>query len=106
MSGKVIASGENSCFQKMLWFPFLGKIICDIFSTPFDLFFVRPLAAWKNSAGRYEISRETVSVDEEAVELKLVNLKSEKSFFSSISQWVTRFHLYRLAVTLGRRLPG
>ena len=69
---------------------------------PFGLFFVRPLAAWKNSAGRYEISRETVSVDEEAVELKLVNLKSEKSFLSSIS----RFHLYRLAVTLGRRLPG
>ena len=32
----------------------------------------RPLAAWKNSTGRYEISRETVSVDEEAVELKLV----------------------------------
>ena len=33
----------------------------------------RPLAAWKNSSGRYEISRETVSVDEEAVELKLVH---------------------------------
>ena len=46
------------------------------------LLFVRPLAAWKNSTGRYEISRETVSVDEDAVELKLVktNLKLEKSF--------------------------
>ena len=41
----------------------------------------RPLAAWKNSSGRYEISRETVSVDEEAVELKLVhnnNIKLDK----------------------------
>jgi len=36
----------------------------------------RPLAAWKNSTGRYEISRETVSVDEDAVELKLVGCDS------------------------------
>ena len=48
------------------------------------LLLVRPLAAWKNSTGRYEISRETVSVDEDAVELKLVktNLKLVKSSFT------------------------
>ena len=40
----------------------------------------RPLAVWKNSTGRYEISRETVSVDEEAVELKLVRPNLKKTY--------------------------
>ena len=64
---------KGHCFR---WFHFLQTLhhlvsLC------------RPLAAWKNSSGRYEISRETVSVDEEAVELKLVcnnnnNIKLDK----------------------------
>lgn len=32
----------------------------------------RPLAAWRNSLGRYEISRELVTVNEDAVQLQLV----------------------------------
>lgn len=35
-------------------------------------FCFRPLAAWKNSKGKHEISREIVGVDEESVELRLV----------------------------------
>ena len=62
---------KGHCFR---WFHFLQTLHCLVS-------FCRPLAAWKNSSGRYEISRETVSVDEEAVELKLVqnnNIKLDK----------------------------
>ena len=46
----------------------------------------RPLAAWRNSLGRYEISRELVTVNEDAVQLQLV---SSCSFFCTPSHSLT-----------------
>ena len=92
VSGKGIASGDDSCFclpldpeLKKLW---LQVLLC------FDsLSLVRPLAAWKNSTGRYEISRETVSVDEDAVELKLVKQNLESTFQFDVNCAIQRFFI-------------
>ena len=41
-------------------------------------FCFRPLAGWKNSQGKYEISKESVEIDEDEVELKICGFESNE----------------------------